>query len=128
MARRSRLRRGGSLFLRKSSCRPSLRRAKVERIRSYGADLVVAGDSYADALRASERWAATTDALTIHAFDQEETILGQGTLGLELEGQAPDVDTVLVSVGGGGLIAGLAAWYGRRLRLVWRSSRRMRPR
>jgi threonine dehydratase len=56
--------------------------------------------------------------LTIHAFDQEETILGQATLGLELEEQAPAVDTVLVSVGGGGLLAGLATWYGRRLRLV----------
>jgi threonine dehydratase len=92
--------------------------AKIERIRSYGADLVVGGDSYADALNSSEAWAANTDALKIHAFDQEETILGQGTLGLELEEQAPDVDTVLVSVGGGGLLAGLAAWYGRRLRLV----------
>jgi threonine dehydratase len=92
--------------------------AKVERIRRYGADLVVMGDSYADALQASEEWAATTDALAIHAFDQAETILGQGTLGLELEEQAPDVDTVLVPVGGGGLLAGLATWYGRRLRLV----------
>lgn len=91
---------------------------KVERIRSYGADLVVGGDSYADALHASEVWGATTNALCIHAFDQEETILGQGTLGLELEEQVPDVDTVLTAVGGGGLIAGLAAWYGRRVRLV----------
>jgi threonine dehydratase len=92
--------------------------AKIERIRRYGADLVVQGDSYADALRASEAWAASTDALAIHAFDQPETILGQGTLGLELEEQAPDVETVLVPVGGGGLIAGLATWYGRRVRLV----------
>jgi threonine dehydratase len=92
--------------------------AKIERIRSYGANLVVAGESYADALQASEVWAATTDALTIHAFDQQETILGQGTLGLELEEQSPAVETVLVSVGGGGLLAGLATWYGRRLRLV----------
>ncbi|MGO8968475.1 MAG: threonine/serine dehydratase [Myxococcaceae bacterium] len=92
--------------------------AKIERIRSYGADLVVVGDSYADALEASEAWAANADALKIHAFDQEETILGQGTLGLELEEQVPNLDTVLVSVGGGGLIAGLATWYGRRLRLI----------
>jgi threonine dehydratase len=91
---------------------------KVERIRSYGADLVVVGDSYADALQASEAWAATTDAITIHAFDQEETILGQATLGLELEEQSALADTVLVSVGGGGLLAGLATWFGRRLRLV----------
>jgi threonine dehydratase len=92
--------------------------AKMERIRSYGADLVVIGDLYDDALQASREWAATTDALAIHAFDQEETILGQGTLGLELEEQAPEVDTLLVSVGGGGLLAGLATWYGRRLKLV----------
>jgi threonine dehydratase len=92
--------------------------AKIERIRSYGADLVVGGDLYDDALQASQKWAATTDALAIHAFDQEETILGQGTLGLELEHQVPDIDTLLVSVGGGGLIAGLATWYGRRVKLV----------
>ncbi|MGO9828567.1 MAG: threonine/serine dehydratase [Myxococcaceae bacterium] len=92
--------------------------AKIERIRNYGADLVVVGDSYADALAASEAWAADSEALKIHAFDQEETILGQGTLGLELEEQVPELDTVMVSVGGGGLLAGLATWYGRRVRLV----------
>jgi threonine dehydratase len=92
--------------------------AKIERIRSYDADLVVTGDSYDDALRASEAWAATTDALTIHAFDQEETILGQGTLGQELEEQVPNVETLLVPVGGGGLIAGLATWYGSSVRMV----------
>jgi threonine dehydratase len=85
--------------------------AKIQRIRDYGADLVVGGDRYADALAASEIWAAQTNALPIHAFDQAETLLGQGTLGLELEQQAPDLDTVLVAVGGGGLIAGIAAWY-----------------
>jgi threonine dehydratase len=79
---------------------------------------VVGGDSYADALQVSEVWRETTNALSIHAFDQEETILGQGTLGLELEEQAPKVDTLLTAVGGGGLIAGLATWYGRRVRLI----------
>jgi len=92
--------------------------AKVERIRRYGADLRLVGRSYADALEASDAWRATNDALAIHAFDQAETILGQGTLGAELEKQVPELDTVLVSVGGGGLIAGLATWYGRRVRLV----------
>jgi threonine dehydratase len=85
--------------------------AKIERIRSYGADLVVGGDRYADALAASVEWAATSGALQIHAFDQLETIAGQGTLGLELSAQAPALDTVLVAVGGGGLIGGVAAWY-----------------
>ena len=92
--------------------------AKVERIRSYGADLVVGGERYAEALAASEAWAATTGALPVHAFDQRETLLGQGTLALELEAQAPDLDTVLVAVGGGGLIGGIAAWYRGRVRVV----------
>src|SRR6266481_4974911 len=59
--------------------------AKVERIRSYGADLAVVGDSIADALRASREWAESTGAMSIHPFDQHETILGQATLGVELE-------------------------------------------
>ena len=92
--------------------------AKIERIRSYGADLVVTGERYADALAASEKWAAESGALQVHAFDQEPALLGQGTLGLELEEQAPQLDTLLVAVGGGGLIGGIAAWYEKRLRLV----------
>ena len=59
--------------------------AKIDRIRSDGADLVVGGESYAEALAASEAWSKESEALPVHAFDQEETILGQGTLGLELE-------------------------------------------
>ncbi len=85
--------------------------AKVERIRGYGADLVVTGERYADALTAAEEWTGTSGALSVHAYDQTETLLGQGTLALELAEQAPDLDTVLVAVGGGGLIGGIAAWY-----------------
>jgi len=55
--------------------------AKVERIRSYGAELVVTGERYADALAASETWVAQSGSLSIHAFDQTETMLGTGTLG-----------------------------------------------
>jgi threonine dehydratase len=84
--------------------------AKVERIRSYGADLTVVGERYADALAASEEWAAASGALPVHAFDSVETLLGQGTVGLELARQAPTLDTLLVPVGGGGLIGGIAAW------------------
>ena len=84
--------------------------AKVERIRAYGADLAIVGDRYADALAASEAWVARTGALAVHAYDQLETLLGQGTLGMELTAQA-SLDTVLVSVGGGGLLGGVAAWY-----------------
>jgi threonine dehydratase len=90
--------------------------AKIARIRSYGAELVVGGERYADALVASEACARETGALAVHAFDAPETILGAGTMGLELE--ALRLDTILVGVGGGGLIAGLAAWYGGRTRLV----------
>jgi threonine dehydratase len=92
--------------------------AKVQRIRDYGADLVVGGDHYSEAFAASEAWRAQTGALGVHAFDQTETMLGQGTIGLELDQQAPDLDTLLVGVGGGGLIAGIAAWYGGRVRVV----------
>jgi threonine dehydratase len=92
--------------------------AKVQRIRAYGADLAIVGDRYADALAASEAWVAETGALPVHAFDQVETLLGQGTLGLELARQAPALDTVLLAVGGGGLIGGAAAWYAGNARVV----------
>jgi threonine dehydratase len=92
--------------------------AKVQRIRAYGADLAIVGDLYADALAASEAWVAETGALAVHAFDQVETLLGQGTLGMELAGQAPALDTVLVAVGGGGLIGGVAGWYAGHTRVV----------
>jgi threonine dehydratase len=92
--------------------------AKLARIRAYGADLAVVGERYADALAASEQWAASSGALAVHAFDQDETLLGQATLGRELEQQEGDIDTLLVAVGGGGLIAGIAAWYGGAVRMV----------
>ncbi|TPN31258.1 threonine/serine dehydratase [Mesorhizobium sp. B2-3-3] len=92
--------------------------AKLERIRGYGADLVVGGARYAEALAASERFAEQTGALQIHAFNQEETLIGQGTLGLEIEEDLPEIDTLLVAVGGGGLIGGIAAWYAGRIRIV----------
>src|SRR5215475_1166012 len=91
---------------------------KVQRIREYGADLVIEGDRYADALAASEAWVKQTGAMPVHAFDQEETILGQGTVGMEMDEQAPPIDSLLVSVGGGGLIAGIAAWYASRIKIV----------
>jgi len=92
--------------------------AKIARIRDYGADLAIEGDRYADALAASEIWAGKTGAMPVHAFDQHETLLGQGTLGMELEQQAPALHTLLVAVGGGGLIAGIAAWYGGRVKVI----------
>ncbi len=92
--------------------------AKLDRIRSYGATLFVGGERYADALAASERHVADTGAMPVHAFDQPETLLGQGTVALEMEQDAPETDTVLVAVGGGGLIGGIAAWYGGRVKVV----------
>ena len=106
---------------------------KRDRIRELGADLVISGERYADALAASREFAAASGAMEIHAFDQVETLLGQGTVGLEIEEQwgqrAPGtrgesavpgegLDTLLVAVGGGGLIGGMAAWFAGRVRLV----------
>jgi len=91
---------------------------KIGRIRSFGAELVVTGDLYADALAASEAWAAQSGALRIHAYDQLETLLGQGTVGLEFEQQCPDLDTLLLAVGGGGLLGGVAAWYAGKIKIV----------
>jgi threonine dehydratase len=91
----------------------------VRQIRDYGAGLVVEGDRYADALAASERWVATSGALPVHAYDQPGTLLGTGTLGAEVEEQMPELDTLLVAVGGGGLIGGIAAWFAeRRVRII----------
>jgi len=92
--------------------------SKIERIRSYGAELVVGGERYADALAASEAWSAKSGALPIHAYDRKETLLGQGTLGLEMRAQAPHIDSLLVAVGGGGLIGGIAAWYAGDIKIV----------
>jgi threonine dehydratase len=92
--------------------------AKIERIRATGASLEVIGDRYDDALRASQEWRAKTGAMAIHAFDDPETLLGQGTLALELEEQVSDADTVLVAVGGGGLVGGIAAWYRGAVRVI----------
>lgn len=91
--------------------------AKVARIRGLGANLVVEGERYADALAAAQRWQAGSGAMSVHAFDQRETLLGQGTVALELLEQST-VDTVLVPVGGGGLIGGIAAYLAGRVRVV----------
>ena len=92
--------------------------AKIEAIRGYGAELTVIGERYADALEASEEWVARTGAMPVHAYEQVETLLGQGTVGLEFEQQYPDLDTLLVAVGGGGLIGGIAAWYAGNIKVV----------
>ena len=93
-------------------------RTKLERIRACGAQLVVTGQRYADALAASEEWVRQCGALPIHAYEQIETLLGQGTVGLEFEEQDPAIDTLLVAVGGGGLIGGISAWYRGRTEII----------
>jgi len=92
--------------------------AKQEQIRRLGAQLIIGGERYADALAASQQWIASSGALEVHAYDQLETLTGQGTLGLEMQRQCPQLDTLLVAVGGGGLIGGIAAWYRGRIKLV----------
>ncbi len=92
--------------------------AKIAKLYRYGARVHQAGENFAAAVVASERRAAKTGALLMHAYDQTEIVAGQGTVGFELERQCPDIDTVLVACGGGGLVAGIATWYDRRVRVV----------
>lgn len=91
---------------------------KRARIRSFGATLHVGGATYAEALAASEAFATQHGALQVHAYDMVETIAGQGSFAREFEAQAPELDTVLVAVGGGGFIAGIAAWYANGVKVV----------
>jgi threonine dehydratase len=91
---------------------------KANRLRDYGASVTTVGADYAEALVASLTRAQETGALFVHAYDQPEVVAGQGTLARELAEQVPDADTVLVAVGGGGLIGGIAAWYAGSVRVV----------
>jgi threonine dehydratase len=93
-------------------------RAKIDAIRSLGADLHIGGDRYADAWAAAQTWATESGAAQVPAFDQRETILGQGSVGLELSEQVSGLDTVLVPVGGGGLLAGIAAYFTGAVRII----------
>jgi len=91
---------------------------KVDRLRQYGAALNLVGNNYAEALAASVERAAQTGAIPIHAYDDQRVLAGQGTLGMELEEQVRGLDSVLIAVGGGGLIGGVAAWYHDRVRVI----------
>jgi threonine dehydratase len=91
---------------------------KVDRVRAEGATVKIVEGYWAEAQEAMEVRAAETGALVMHPFDQPGVIAGQGTLGLEIEDQVPNVDTVLIGVGGGGPLAGIAAWCGDRVRVV----------
>jgi threonine dehydratase len=92
--------------------------AKIAVIRSHGADVVIGGARYDDAQAACDRFVAQSGALRVHPFAAEATIAGQGTVGLEWEADGPPLDTVLVAVGGGGLISGIATWWSGRVKIV----------
>lgn len=92
--------------------------AKRERLRRLGAQVHVGGAAYAEALAACDAFRQETGALESHAYDAPETLAGQGTVAREWQYQAPDLDTVLVAVGGGGLIGGMAAWYQGQVKVV----------
>ena len=91
---------------------------KIGLIRATGADLHVVPGAYADAAAAASAYQAETGAATIHAYDAPNTLAGQGTLGRELEAQVPDIDHLLIAVGGGGLIGGVAAWFDGRIKII----------
>lgn len=92
--------------------------AKIARLREHGAGVHVIDGYYADALVASEEFVRERDALFAHAYDQLEVVAGQGTCGREMQEQVPDADTVMVAVGGGGLIGGIASWYRGAARII----------
>ena len=91
---------------------------KIKKIENYGATVHVGGARYADALEACEQLIKQTGAMSIHAYDHPATLAGQGTLGLEWQKQSPDLDTIVIAVGGGGLIGGVAAWYGDDIKII----------
>jgi threonine dehydratase len=92
--------------------------AKIEVIRRQGAEVVIGGARYADALAACELAMQETGAMGVHAYDALPTIAGQGTVALEWEEDGPALDTVLVAVGGGGLISGMAAYWRDRVKVM----------
>jgi threonine dehydratase len=91
---------------------------KVDRLRHYGAAITVTGNNYAEALAVSRERAAQSGAMAIHAYDDARVLAGQGTLGMEFEEQVRGLDSVLIAVGGGGLIGGVASWYQERIRVI----------
>jgi threonine dehydratase len=93
-------------------------KVKADGIRALGAEVTVVDGYYDEALDASRERAGVSGALVLHAYDQPEIVAGQGTVGAELAEQVPDADTVLVAIGGGGLIGGIGAWYEGRTRVI----------
>ena len=96
---------------------------KLQATRSYGAEVVLRGHSVSEPLRAAAEFARTTGAVFIHPFDHVDVVAGQGTVGLEILDQRPDVDTIVVPIGGGGLISGVASAVKQRAALDGRTVR-----
>jgi len=91
---------------------------KIDRLKKYGAAITIIGNSYFEALKVSRERAIQTGAVAIHAYDDARVLAGQGTLGMEFEEQVRGLDSVLIAVGGGGLIGGVASWYQERVRVI----------
>lgn len=92
--------------------------AKISLIKRCGADLSVVAGEYANALAAAQEYEAETGAMQVHAYDAEATVVGQGTVMAEWQSQGLNADTVLIAVGGGGLIAGAMAWLDGKVKVV----------
>ena len=91
---------------------------KIERMRGFGAEVIVAGNDVNAIMEMYSDFSRKTGALPVHPYDDPVVLSGQGTVGLEIEKQLPDLDTLIVSVGGGGLIGGIAAWFEDRVKIV----------
>ena len=98
---------------------------KITATRDHGAEVELHGTTVDEALAEAKRYAEATGAVFVHPFDNEDIIAGQGTIGLEILEQVPDVDTIIVGVGGGGLLAGLStavrakeAQLGKKIRII----------
>jgi threonine dehydratase len=91
---------------------------KLARMRGFGAEVILAEGSVADVMTAYAAHAARSGALAVHPYDTAPTVIGQGTVAREIEVQMQGIDTVMIAVGGGGLIGGVAAWFGDRVNVV----------
>jgi len=91
---------------------------KIGRMRDFGADVRVMDVPAVELIEAFQGFAAEQDALAVHPYDDAVVLAGQGTLGLEMDEQLPEFDTLVLSVGGGGLLGGLGSWFGDRVKIV----------
>lgn len=91
---------------------------KIARMRGFGAEVIVSDQDFTGIVRQFEDFAKTTGALAVHPYNDPLVMTGQGTVGLEIEQQLPEIDTLFVSVGGGGLIGGITTWFGDRIKIV----------